>query len=107
MHRPKVFFYVCAGMVTLSLLLIPPPANAEGGYTFITKWGSEGVGDGQFDQPYGIATDATGNVFVVTTTTSKFTRTARSSPSGHRWRRRRQFTTRSIATDATGKVYGG
>ena len=31
---------------------------------FITKWGSEGTGDGQFDAPRGITTDSSGNVYV-------------------------------------------
>lgn len=30
----------------------------------LAKWGSEGVGDGQFDFPAGIAVDSNGNVFV-------------------------------------------
>ena len=32
---------------------------------FITKWGTEGEGDGQFWGPDGIAVDASGNVYVV------------------------------------------
>ena len=32
--------------------------------TFITKWGSEGSDDGQFDGPKGIAIDSSGNVYV-------------------------------------------
>lgn len=31
---------------------------------FITKWGTFGIGDGQFREPNGVATDATGNVYV-------------------------------------------
>ena len=31
---------------------------------FITKWGSEGAGDGQFKSPLGIAIDSSGNVYV-------------------------------------------
>jgi hypothetical protein len=33
-------------------------------FNFITKWGSKGTADGQFDFPSGIATDLTGNVYV-------------------------------------------
>jgi DNA-binding beta-propeller fold protein YncE len=31
---------------------------------YLTQWGSFGTGDGQFDSPRGVATDATGNVYV-------------------------------------------
>jgi len=33
-------------------------------YEFVTKWGSNGVGDGQFDEPYGVAIDSSGYVYV-------------------------------------------
>ena len=32
---------------------------------FLTTWGSSGNGDGQFDGPFGVAVDGSGNVFVV------------------------------------------
>jgi len=32
--------------------------------TFLDKWGSYGNGDGFFDNPYGIAVDSDGNVYV-------------------------------------------
>ena len=41
-----------------------PAASAEGGYAFVTKWGSQGTGDRQFDWPHGVAVDSSGNVFV-------------------------------------------
>ena len=34
---------------------------------FITKWGTEGTGDGQFSNPDGIAVDSSGNVYVADT----------------------------------------
>jgi len=33
--------------------------------SFITSWGSYGTGNGQFDVPFGIVVDPSGNVFVV------------------------------------------
>jgi hypothetical protein len=39
--------------------------NSSGG--FITKWGSEGAADGQFELPQGVAIDSSGNVFVADT----------------------------------------
>jgi DNA-binding beta-propeller fold protein YncE len=32
--------------------------------TFITKWGTLGSGNGQFDWPIGVAVDSSGNVYV-------------------------------------------
>jgi len=33
--------------------------------TFVTTWGSAGSGNGQFSNPTGVATDGSGNVYVV------------------------------------------
>jgi len=35
-----------------------------GGVCFITKWGVQGQSDGEFHNPYGVAVDSSGNVFV-------------------------------------------
>ena len=32
--------------------------------TFLTSWGSEGSGNGQFDSPHGVAVDGSDNVYV-------------------------------------------
>jgi DNA-binding beta-propeller fold protein YncE len=36
----------------------------DGNGTFLSKWGSSGSGDGQFDGPQGVSASATGNVYV-------------------------------------------
>ena len=36
----------------------------DSGGTFITKWGSQGDGEGQFNSPEGIALDSNGNVYI-------------------------------------------
>jgi DNA-binding beta-propeller fold protein YncE len=37
-------------------------------YSFVTKWGSEGIGFGKFRQPLDIAIDSDNNVYVTDTT---------------------------------------
>jgi len=66
MHKAKAFLFVSAGIILLALacLALPPSARAEGGYVYITQWGTPGNGDGQFSLPPGVAADAAGNVYV-------------------------------------------
>src|SRR5438128_1078779 len=40
------------------------PGRRAAGGTFLTTWGSHGLGNGQFSVPTGVATDATGHVYV-------------------------------------------
>ena len=40
------------------------PASAEDPPSFITKWGTTGTGNGQFQGPYGVAVDGNGDVYV-------------------------------------------
>ena len=42
----------------------PPVIQTANGYSFITKWGSNGTADGQFSSPAGVAVDSSGNVYV-------------------------------------------
>ncbi len=38
---------------------------------FVAKWGTFGTGDGQFSYPFGVAVDASGNVFVADTSNTR------------------------------------
>ena len=38
-----------------------------GAGVFVTKWGTGGVGDGQFKYPCGVAVDGSGNIYVTDT----------------------------------------
>lgn len=51
-------------LVALSILAIPATAQT---YGFVSKWGSAGTGNGQFNAPSGAATDSAGNVYVADT----------------------------------------
>ena len=55
-------------LVGLLLLSIGPfnliQSYETDSYVFLTMWGSFGSGDGQFSQPYGIALDSSGNIYV-------------------------------------------
>lgn len=42
----------------------PTPPTPPTTPTFLAKWGSFGTGNGQFDRPWGVAVDASGNVYV-------------------------------------------
>ncbi len=48
-------------LLALALLI---GTSADANYIFVTKWGSQGGGDGQFSDPSGVAVDGAGNVYV-------------------------------------------
>jgi len=51
----------------LALLIAPVTAGASS-YEYVTKWGSLGSGNGQFDYPYGVTVDnSTGYIYVADT----------------------------------------
>src|SRR5689334_4391911 len=53
-----------ARTVAVSALLLIASVAVFASISFITKWGSEGLGNGQFEVPTGIAVDTSGNVYV-------------------------------------------
>src|SRR4029453_4263954 len=78
--------------------------------TFLLKWGVPGTGNGQLSSPYGVATDGSGNVYVVDTGNDRiqkfdasgtFLTTWGSSGSGNG-----QFINPAgVGTDGSGNVY--
>ncbi len=82
-------------ILTLALLgftaTFPGAAGAQPP-VYLLQWGSNGSGNGQFISPVGVATDASGNVYVVdvgSARVQKFTGTGTALRSGHRRRRER------------------
>ena len=63
-HFPDDIAVDAAGYVYVSDLVNNRIQKFTSDGVFITKWGSESFGDGQFT-PYGIAVDASGNVYVM------------------------------------------
>ncbi len=51
-------------LTVLTHLLFPSASEGEWRYCFNDKWGREGSGDGQFDEPKGIAIDSLGYAYV-------------------------------------------
>ncbi len=69
MSRSTLFLIVIAMVLGLA-----HAASATGYYEFVTSWGTEGDAEGQFNVPYGVAVDASGNVYVAESTRiQKFT----------------------------------
>ncbi len=66
-----------SSLLLLSFILLAilpkylPVADATETYSFLTKWGSFGTTNSQFDTPVGIAVDPSGNVYVVDTNNNR------------------------------------
>src|SRR5256885_15249334 len=65
MNEARAFLFVCAGLLVFAGIR-PVVARAQAP-TFITAWGTYGSGNGQLYNPYDVAVDASGNVYVVDT----------------------------------------
>lgn len=114
--RPRIWLtslMVFVALLTLSgsLLAFPAPASgAEAPPPFLRKWGSWGSGDGQFKNPYGVAVDASGNVYVVDTGNPRIQKFSSSGAFLAKWGSSGsgdgQFEIPyGVAVDAWGKVY--
>ena len=92
------------------LLVLVYGVQAAETYQFVTKWGTEGTGDGQFLGPEGVAIDSSGNIYV---TDPQNNRVSKFTPDGKYilgWGSKGilngQFNqSNGIAVDSTGNVY--
>jgi DNA-binding beta-propeller fold protein YncE len=62
---------IIAGLAVLVALLVLSASSSAAGFDFLTQWGSQGAGDGQFQLPEGIVTDGAGDVYVVDRTNER------------------------------------
>ncbi len=89
---------------SISYILLGPP------YQFVTKWGSLGTGNGQFNNSRDIAADTSGNVYVADTGNNRIQKFSADGTYLGQWggygSGNGQFNgTLSIATDSIGNVY--
>ena len=55
-----------AALIVLAAMLLPASARSQPP-PYLTQWGSGGTGNGQFAQPYGVAVNVSGDVYVADT----------------------------------------
>ena len=63
---PKILIFALLAGVLIQSACAEDPA-----YIFVTAWGSQGKGDGEFEMPSGIEVDSAGNVYVADTGNSR------------------------------------
>src|SRR5690348_4431372 len=51
-------------LATSSFAQQPNSSSSTNNYSFVTKWGRSGTGEGQFKQPLAVAIDSNGSVYV-------------------------------------------
>ncbi|MFC2019925.1 hypothetical protein ACFLU4_08310 [Chloroflexota bacterium] len=97
-------------LLSVSTIQPTPVSAAESPPVFLTKWGSEGSGDGQFDNPKGVAVDASGNVYVTDSGNHRIQKFDSSGNFITKWGSQGsgdgQFDwPKGVAVDASGNVY--
>ncbi len=61
------FFLIFTACLLSIFVLSGGAARAEDSPTFTLKWGTQGIADGQFNRPRGLAMDSSGNLYVADT----------------------------------------
>ena len=72
MKKPDLFNHnqtlktklICFTITALLIAIYITPFAKGEEYTFVTSWGSSGTLNGQFNSPFGVAVDSSGNVYI-------------------------------------------
>ncbi len=108
--RSKSISFAAAVALTAMFLAFLNPTPAEAEFGFLSKWGSQGSGDGEFSSPEGVAADANGNVYVTDTLNNRIQKFDSAGNYLDQWGSPGsgigQFSNPDgIAVDSTGNVY--
>jgi hypothetical protein len=65
LNSRRIIVITVAALVLMSTeAIFPDGLGLEQSYTYLTKWGSTGTGDGEFRHPHNIDVDSSGNLYV-------------------------------------------
>ena len=91
------------------LMVFVQGVQAAETYSFVTKWGSSGSGDGQFSTPEGVAVDSSDNVYVADYSNNRIQKFSSDGTFITKWGAYGsgdgQFYPHSVAVDSSGNVY--
>ena len=94
----------------LLLLMLVQAVQAAETYQFVTKWGTQGTGDGQFMYLLGVAVDTSGNVYVADTQNNRIQKFSSTGSFLTKWGSLGEgdgqfYVPLNVAVDSSGNVY--